>query len=269
MDLSIDSPQYLVIPIMSATLVFMLTTERKRPAREFPVYRGWLWIGLGVMAVFITVAQLWSSVLPDKWLRQHRWLNGADCGVIGGIAIWFPVNTFVTYWYHRCQHRFNILWRMVHQLHHGVARVDIPSALVAHPLDVIFSTTLSMLVTALLLGLDSRAVMITGVMQFFMTLLPHWNVHTPPWVGYFIQRPEEHILHHQRGVHAGNYSDWPFWDKVFGTYRAPIAEPVQISFDRASFADQLKMLAFVDVNSAEYLNGSIAANSPRISGMST
>src|SRR5258706_564861 len=50
---------------------------------------------------------------------------------------------------------------------------------------------------------------------------------------------------------------------------APIAEPVQISFDRASFADQLKMLAFVDVNSAEYLNGSIAANSPRISGMST
>lgn len=253
MELRIDSPQSLVIPVMSATLVFMLATERKRPAREFPVYRGWLWLGLAVMAVFITLAQLWSSLLPEKWLRQHRWLNGADYGVMGGIAIWFPVNTFVTYWYHRCQHRFNILWRTVHQLHHGVARVDIPSALMAHPLDVLVSTTSSVLVTAFLLGLDARAVVITGVIQFFMTLFPHWNVQTPNWVGHFVQRPEEHILHHQRGVHAGNYSDWPFWDKVFGTYRAPIAAPVQVSFDRASFADQLSMLAFVDVNSTHYL----------------
>jgi len=109
-------------------------------------------------------------------------LNGEHLGVAGGIAIWFVSNTFVTYWYHRCQHRFSILWRMVHQLHHGVARVDIPSALVAHPLDVIVSTTLSILVTAFLLGLDPRAVVMTGVLQFFMTLFPHWNVRTPKWV---------------------------------------------------------------------------------------
>ena len=66
----------------------------------------------------------------------------------------------------------------------------------------------------------------------FITLFPHWNVRTPNWVGYFIQRPEEHILHHQREVHAGNYSDWPLWDKVFGTYRAPVEEPVQVGFLR-------------------------------------
>ena len=269
MDLRIDPLHALAIPVMAATLVFMLAAERRKPARAFPFYRGWLWIGLGVMVVFITVAQLWSLVVPEKWLRQHRWLNGEAWGVAGGILIWFPANTFVTYWYHRCQHRFNILWRMVHQLHHGVARVDIPSALVAHPLDVIFSTTLSILVTAFLLGLDPRAVMITGVTQFFMTLFPHWNVRTPKWVGNIIQRPEEHILHQQRGVHAGNYSDWPFWDKVFGTYREPVTGPVQISFDRASFADQLRMLAFVDVNAANYINGARIGNSPSASGAST
>jgi sterol desaturase/sphingolipid hydroxylase (fatty acid hydroxylase superfamily) len=264
-----ESRQILVVVVMSITLVLMLTVERMRPARQFQFHRGWLWIGLGVMVVFITVAQLWSLVVPGKWLRQHRLLNGESWGVAGGIAIWFPSNTFVAYWYHRCQHRFSILWRMVHQLHHGVARVDIPSALVAHPLDVIFSTTLSILVTTFLLGLDPRAVVITGALQFLMTLFPHWNVRTPKWVGYFIQRPEEHILHHQRGVHAGNYSDWPFWDKVFGTYREPVTEPVQISFDRAGFADQLRMLTFVDVNSAEYLNRAFADNSPRVSGASS
>ena len=208
-----DSRQILVAVVMSITLVLMLTVERMRPARQFQFYRGWMWIGLGVMVVFITVAQLWSLVVPGKWLRQHRLLNGESWGVVGGIAVWFVSNTFVTYWYHRCQHRFSILWRMVHQLHHGVVRVDIPSALVAHPLDVIVSTTLSILVTAFLLGLDPRVIVSTSVLQFFMTLFPHWNVRTPKWAGYFIQRPEEHILHHQRGVHAGNYSDWPFWDK--------------------------------------------------------
>jgi sterol desaturase/sphingolipid hydroxylase (fatty acid hydroxylase superfamily) len=269
LDLGIDLSHTLVVPIMSATLILMLVLERMRPAREFPVYRGWLWMGLGIMVAFIIIAQLWSSVVPETWLRQHRWLNGADLGVIGGIAIWFPANTFITYWYHRCQHRFNLLWRMVHQLHHGVARVDIPSALVAHPLDVILSTTLSILITALVLGLDPYAVVITGVLQYFMTLVPHWNVHTPKWVGYFVQRPEEHILHHQRGVHAGNYADWPVWDKLFGTYREPMVEPVQVSFDRASFADQLNMLAFVDVNSSEYRGGLQREESPRVSGAST
>jgi len=249
-----DLEKIFVASAMGVILTFMFVAERRQPARSFPDCRGWLWMGFGVMAVFIGLAQLWSVFLPVQRWRAHRLLNGANFGVAGGIAIWFVSNTFVTYWYHRWQHRFSFLWRMVHQVHHGVVRVDIPSALVAHPLDVIVSTTLSILVTAFVLGLDPRAVVITGVMQFFMTLFPHWNVHTPKWVGYFVQRPEEHILHHQRGVHAGNFSDWPFWDKVFGTYREPIATPVQVSFDRAKFADQLKMMIFVDVNAADYIN---------------
>ena len=162
----------------------------------------------------------------------------------------------VMYWYHRFQHRFSFAWRMLHQVHHGVPRVDIPSALVAHPLDVIVSTTLSILVTAFLLGLDLRAVAIVSVLQFFITLFPHWNVRTPNWVGYPIQRPEEHILNHQREAHGGNFSDWPLWDKLFGTYRAPVEEPIRVGFDKAEFAEQLKMLAFVDVNApAESMEG--------------
>jgi len=261
-----DSPQSVVLVVMIFAVVFMLGAENLRSAREFPVYRGWLWIGVGVMVAFISLAQLWSLAVPGKWLRAHCLLNGEHWGVAGGIAVWFVANTFVTYWYHRCQHRFSFLWRMVHQLHHGVVRVDISSALMAHPLDVIVSTTLSILVTAFLLGLDPRAVVITGVLQFFMTLFPHWNVRTWKWVGYFIQRPEGHILHHQRGVHAGNYSDWPFWDKVFGTYREPVEGPVQISFDQAGFIDQLKMLAFVDVNASDYVNGARIGASPSASG---
>jgi len=237
---------------MVAVLFAMLSAERIRPARPFPFYRGWIGIGLGVMVVFVALANGWSVVIPSNWLREHRLLHGEVLGTGGSIVVWYVFNTFVGYWYHRLQHRSSLAWRMLHQVHHGVPRVDTPSALVAHPLDVIVSTTLSILVSVFFLGLNLRVVAIVNALQFFLSLFPHWNVQTPKWVGYFIQRPEEHILHHQRGIHAGNYSDWPFWDKLFGTYRCPVDEPVPVGYERAGLAEQLKMLAFIDVNSPNY-----------------
>ncbi|MGN6716916.1 MAG: sterol desaturase family protein [Candidatus Binatia bacterium] len=247
-----DPLKIFLIFAMVAVLFAMLSAERIRPARPFPFYRGWIGIGLGVMVVFVALANGWSVVIPSNWLREHRLLHGEVLGTGGSIVVWYVFNTFVGYWYHRLQHRSSLAWRMLHQVHHGVPRVDIPSALVAHPLDVIVSTTLSILVSAFFLGLNLRVVAIVNALQFFLSLFPHWNVQTPKWVGYFIQRPEEHILHHQRGVHSGNYSDWPFWDKLFGTYRCPIDEPVPVGYERAGLAEQLKMLAFIDVNSANY-----------------
>ena len=44
---------------------------------------------------------------------------------------------------------------------------------------------------------------------------------TPPWLGYVIQRPEAHFVHHARGVHTYNYGDLPIWDILFGTFRNP------------------------------------------------
>jgi sterol desaturase/sphingolipid hydroxylase (fatty acid hydroxylase superfamily) len=36
-----------------------------------------------------------------------------------------------------------------------------------------------------------------------------------------IQRPENHALHHERGVHAYDYGDIALWDMVFGTFKDP------------------------------------------------
>src|SRR5262249_8561373 len=76
-------------------------------------------------------------------------------------------STFMTYWYHRFQHRFSVAWRVLHQVHHGVPRLDLLSAFVTHPFELIVSETLSISVTAFLLGLDPRAVPIVGALQIF------------------------------------------------------------------------------------------------------
>ena len=54
-------------------------------------------------------------------------------------------------------------------------------------------------------------------------IFQHANVRTPRWLGYFVQRPESHSLHHERGVHRDNYSDLPVFDMLFGTFRNPRA----------------------------------------------
>lgn len=237
---------------MATVLFSMLLVERRHPARAFPLLRHWLLYGLGVILIFVCLANAWSVLVPKGWLRQHRLIDGEPLGVAAGLLVWYPANTFVTYWYHRFQHRSSITWRLLHQVHHGVPRVDLPSALMAHPLDVIVSATVSIIVGTFLLGLSLQTIAVANMLQFVMALFPHWNVRTPRWVGYIVQRPEEHILHHERGVHAGNYADWPLWDKLFGTYRSPVDGPVVVSFEHAGWRDQIKMLAFVDVNTADY-----------------
>ena len=69
-------------------------------------------------------------------------------------------------------------------------------------------------------------------------------------LGYLIQRPESHAIHHARGVHAHNYADLPLWDIVFGTFRNAPAEaprPAQGFYDGAS-ARVWEMLTFRDVS---------------------
>jgi sterol desaturase/sphingolipid hydroxylase (fatty acid hydroxylase superfamily) len=61
------------------------------------------------------------------------------------------------------------------------------------------------------------AVLMTGIAE----LIYHWNICTPHWLGYVIQRPESHCVHHERDRHTYNYSDLPLWDMLFGTFKNP------------------------------------------------
>jgi len=103
-------------------------------------------------------------------------------------------------------------------------------------------------VTTLVLGLDPAAAALTGYIAAFYGYFQHMNIRTPRWLGYFIQRPEAHCIHHQRDVHAFNYGDLPVWDMLFGTYRNPSAFQGAVGFDTPATDRLGAMLAFVDVN---------------------
>jgi sterol desaturase/sphingolipid hydroxylase (fatty acid hydroxylase superfamily) len=99
-------------------------------------------------------------------------------------------------------------------------------------------------------GVSAEAALIANLTATFCSLFQHSNIRTPRWLGYLVQRPESHAAHHERGVHAHNYSDLPLWDMVFGTFRHPASAPREAGFYAGASAKLGRMLAFRDVSPA-------------------
>lgn len=239
----------LLVPV---TFAAMLLVERWRPARHFPARRGW--IGLGV--VFLLLQGVLGTVIPlaldPAWLAAHRLLDGSRLGVVGGALVGYVVLSGVLYAWHRLAHTLPWLWRLTHQLHHSPQRVDIAGSLVFHPFDIAIFVLLQLGVTLWLLGLAPLAAALTGYIAAFYGLFQHWNVNTPRWLGYVIQRPEAHCEHHRLGVHAHNYGDLPLWDLLLGTWRNPARFDGRCGFESPADRKLGSMLACRDVNAPSY-----------------
>jgi sterol desaturase/sphingolipid hydroxylase (fatty acid hydroxylase superfamily) len=218
--------------------------------RRFPALRFGTLIGIGA---FLASGAVFSAVPPLllPWLGSLRVVDLSGMGLAGAVPV-ILLTSFFLYWTHRIQHRSNLLWRIGgHQLHHSVVRVDIASAFVFHPFDIAVQAV-GATVAAAVLGVGPIAAAVGGVAYFTLSIFPHWNVRTPHWVGYALQRPESHCLHHERDVHSRNYSDLPLWDLVFGTFANPriIAEDIAVGFEPGRSQRVFAMLFFVDVNRA-------------------
>ena len=241
--MSFDDWASLAIPILFAT--FLLLERLIGGGRRFPAIPWWTLIGIGGFLV----TGLVNALLPAALVPLMGRLRLAD---LSGLGLWGAIpavilTTFFTYWTHRLQHRVDVLWRLGHQLHHSVARVDVASAAIFHPVDV-FVQVVATILAASLLGVTAHAAGVAGVFGFFLAVFQHWNVRTPRWVGWVIQRPEAHCLHHERDVHARNFGDITWWDMIFGTYHNPPGFEGEVGFAPERGRRVLAMIGFVDVN---------------------
>jgi sterol desaturase/sphingolipid hydroxylase (fatty acid hydroxylase superfamily) len=242
-----DDDLWVPIAIL-ATYVTMLAGERWFAARRFEAVPRWRWIGWAFLLMLFAVNGLLPAVLPVSWLAEHALLPGHRLGVAGGVVVGVLAFTFVDYWVHRALHRFDGLWRAIHQVHHGAERVDILGSAVLHPVEVALFVLEGIAVNVFVLGLDPQATAIAGYLGAFMAMFQHWNVRTPRWVGWIVQRPEAHCLHHERHVHGRNYSNLPLWDMIFGTYANPERFDGEVGFEGGRGRRLWAMLAGRDVN---------------------
>ena len=237
----------LMVPV---TFAFFLVTERLFPRREYPPIRFWTLIGIGFLVMTAVLTTELPLLLPESATRYHLF-DGARLGLAGGVLIGYPLTALLAALIHRSFHEFHPLWLLGHQLHHSPRRLDIPGAVYFHPLDLALQTAPSTIVGVFLLGLDPKAAALVGYIAAFYGFFQHWNVRTPRWLGYIIQRPESHGLHHELGRHQSNYSDFPLWDMVMGTFRNPETFDGDVGFAGQAPSRVGAMLLFRDVNRSD------------------
>lgn len=239
----------ILLAIVAAFFVFLGVEALAPSGREMPAVRHWRKIGIAgfalTLVVFVGTPLLIVPLLPE----QMTLIDLSGWGAWAFVPVWM-LTTFLGYWAHRVMHYFDVLWRAGHQLHHSVVRVDMGSAMIFHPVDAIVQQVLTGLLAAGVLGASAEAAGWAGLWGTLVAYYQHWNVRTPAWTGWFIQRPEAHLLHHEKDVHARNFGDMPLWDRLFGTYGAPQDRPVEVGFERERARRWLAMAAMVDVNKA-------------------
>lgn len=223
-------PEHWIALSIPASYVALLVLERLAPARGWPPHRHWEILGLlgfaALGAVNGYVSMALGTVLPQRSL-----VDGASIGTGPGILLGFLALSYGNAWLHRAYHRHDWLWRRVHRLHHAPARMGVAGVMYQTPFEMAFNAVLFVGVTRALFGLDPVATMACAWLASFYGMFQHSNIATPRWLGYVIQRPEAHCEHHRRGVHAGNYSDFPLWDLAWGTHANPARFDGELGFD--------------------------------------
>lgn len=217
------------------------------PARKLVPVKYWKMKGMAVFVFFFFL----SSYLPlfiNPYLEKYQLINLTSLPTWQGAAIGILVYEFGMYVWHRTIHKSDLLWRSFHQMHHSAERLDTYGAFFFSPLDMIGWTTLFSICLALMVGLSPQAIVITLLVTNFFSIFQHANIHTPQWLGYIIQRPESHAIHHARNLHAGNYSDLPLFDILFGTFNNPDTYKHEAGFYDGASKRMKEMLLFRDVS---------------------
>lgn len=222
-----------------------LVLERVAAARPLPQVAGW-WGRASVLFASTMAIGALVPMLVGELLAGRSLLHLAGLGTWGGALVGLLCGDFVAYWLHRWQHENATFWRLTHQLHHSAERVDVLGAAFMHPLDIALGSLTTSLAVAVL-GLSPAAVAVAVIATLFMGVLQHLNVRTPVWLGYLMQRPESHSLHHARGFHTGNYGNLGLWDIVFGTFQNPACFTADAGFYDGASARMSDMLRGRDI----------------------
>jgi len=129
------------------------------------------------------------------------------------------------YFQHVVFHHVPVLWRL-HRMHHADQDIDVTTGARFHPIEILLSMGIKLGVIVIL-GVPPVAVLIFEVVLNAAAMFNHANVRLPPAVDavlrLFIVTPDMHRVHHsvhKRETNSNFGFNLPWWDRLFGTYRA-------------------------------------------------
>jgi sterol desaturase/sphingolipid hydroxylase (fatty acid hydroxylase superfamily) len=129
------------------------------------------------------------------------------------------------YGQHMMLHAVPWLWRL-HRMHHADLEFDVTTGLRFHPGEIVLSMLIK-LAAVLVLGAPPVAVLVFEVVLNATSMFNHGNVRLPSRLDrvlrFVVVTPERHRVHHSidpRETDSSFGFNLPWWDRLFGTYRA-------------------------------------------------
>lgn len=222
---------YTIAIIQICTFLFFFTIERCFPRRNFPLPPAftWWWMALGIFAL------IWLRLVFYVWLQ----LPTRGFELPGPLAlqgfIFYLFYSFGNYWFHRWKHSNSWLWRYIHKFHHSTSHMESRIAFYRHPFEIAINTLYLLLLGKLVFNAPVEVLAIALAIEGCLECFHHSNIRFPyklRKLGYFIQLPDMHLVHHEMGLHRYNYA--PFlWDGIFGTALIPSMWEKRLGFKQS------------------------------------
>ena len=144
------------------------------------------------------------------------WLAIPAAVILLDLAIWFQHVVF---------HAVPLLWRL-HRVHHTDVDFDVTTGTRFHPIEILASTCIKCAAVAAI-GAPALAVLAFEVILNATSMFNHANARLPisidRWLRLVVVTPDMHRVHHSDACNETNSNfgfSFPWWDRLFGTYRA-------------------------------------------------
>jgi sterol desaturase/sphingolipid hydroxylase (fatty acid hydroxylase superfamily) len=212
-------------------LLLMALWEVLAPRRRLTVSRPVRWsnhlglVGLNSLAVrfLIPLGAVGTALLT----QEHGWglLNNVALPAWLSVVLAVVALDFFIYLQHVLFHAVPLLWRL-HMVHHADLDFDTTTGVRFHTLEILLSMGIKM-AAVVLLGAPALAVVLFEVLLNATSMFNHGNVWLPRWLDRVLRlvvvTPEMHRVHHSINPRETNSNfgfNLPWWDFLFGTYRA-------------------------------------------------
>ncbi len=167
-----------------------------------------------------------TAVSAASYAAVHKWglLNNIELSGLPVLILGLAALDAAIYFQHVMFHAVPLFWRL-HRVHHTDLDFDVTTGVRFHPLEVILSMGIKIGVV-LFLGVPVLAVLLFEVLLNGTSMFNHGNVAIPRrfdrWLRLFVVTPDMHRVHHSVIVRETNSNfgfNFPWWDRLFGTYR--------------------------------------------------
>src|SRR5499427_345661 len=223
----------LLIRLSAFALVFaaMALWEVAAPRRVASIGRMARWpSNLGILVVDILFLRV---LIPTAAVGAALLAAGRGWGILHQLnlrlslasLIGFLALDLVIYGQHVAFHKIPALWRL-HRMHHADLDVDVTTGVRFHPFEILISMAVK-IATVTAFGIPAVAVLLFEVVLNATSMFNHSNVAMPPSLDRLLRllvvTPDMHRVHHsilRRETDSNFGFNLPWWDRVFGTYRA-------------------------------------------------